>query len=87
MIKPMPFCPSFDPCPKLTPVQVTTSSERIQSGGGVSFSGALYRSLRFTRALVSSNKPAAQTKPTSGEMSSVVPTSEAFAQLTPSPKT
>ncbi len=30
MISPMPFCPSFDPCAKLTPVHVSTSSARIQ---------------------------------------------------------
>ena len=34
MINPMPFCPSFEPCAKLTPVQVKTSIDRIQKGGG-----------------------------------------------------
>jgi len=34
MINPMPFCPSFEPWKKLTPVQVSTSKQRIQNGGG-----------------------------------------------------
>src|SRR5208283_3279613 len=35
MISPMPFCPSFDPCAKLTPEQVKISRARIGQGGGV----------------------------------------------------
>ena len=34
MMRPMPFCPSFEPCAKLTPVQVRTSNPRIHAGGG-----------------------------------------------------
>ncbi len=40
MISPMPFCPSFDPCEKLTPEQVRISSARIGHGGGVLSFGA-----------------------------------------------
>ena len=42
MIRPMPFCPSFEPCANDTPVQVRTSRPRIQNGGGLLPSGALY---------------------------------------------
>jgi hypothetical protein len=38
-INPIPFWPSFEPCAKLTPVQVKTSSPRIQGGGGALPSG------------------------------------------------
>ena len=32
--RPMPFCPSFCPCAKLTAHDVKTSSERVPFGGG-----------------------------------------------------
>ena len=32
-ISPIPFCPSFEPCAKLTPPQVASSTPRIQIGG------------------------------------------------------
>ena len=41
MINPMPFWPSFEPCAKLTPVQVSTSSPRIHGGGVSAQAGAL----------------------------------------------
>jgi hypothetical protein len=34
MIWPMPFWPSFEPCAKLTPVQVRIRMPRIHQGGG-----------------------------------------------------
>ena len=40
MIRPMPFCPSFEPWKKLTPVQVSTISARMGNGGGWLFFGA-----------------------------------------------
>ena len=40
MMRPIPFCPSFEPCAKLTPVHVSISRERIQNGGGSVPSGA-----------------------------------------------
>ena len=40
MMRPIPFCPSLDPCAKLTPVQVRSSKQRIQNGGGASPTGA-----------------------------------------------
>ena len=33
-MSPIPFCPSFEPCAKLTPVHVKRSRHRIQNGGG-----------------------------------------------------
>ena len=54
MIRPMPFCPSFDPWAKLTPVQVRTSRARIQNGGGSVPSGASYNFLFFSKDLESS---------------------------------
>jgi hypothetical protein len=40
MMSPIPFCPSFEPWKKLTPVQVATISARIGHGGGCLPSGA-----------------------------------------------
>ncbi len=40
MMRPMPFWPSFEPCAKLTPVQVKISSALIHSGGGALDFGA-----------------------------------------------
>ena len=40
MMSPIPFWPSLEPWAKLTPVQVSTSRPRIQSGGRLSLSGA-----------------------------------------------
>ncbi len=34
MIRPMPFCPSFEPWKKLTRVQVRIRMPRIHHGGG-----------------------------------------------------
>ena len=34
MMRPMPFCPSFEPCANETPVQVRIRSPRIHHGGG-----------------------------------------------------
>ena len=34
MMSPIPFCPSLDPCAKLTPVQVPIRIARIHMGGG-----------------------------------------------------
>src|SRR6202000_1959058 len=83
MINPMPFCPSFDPCAKLTPVQVSSSRQRIQNGGGSVPVGASY-SLRFlSTALESHSSKAAQTKPTRGDSSSDLPILVACSQSTP----
>ena len=57
-ISPMPFCPSFEPCAKLTPVQVSTSKARIQIGGGFSPSGAWYSAGLRSRALAASSSSA-----------------------------
>src|SRR5262245_12291056 len=83
MISPIPFWPSFDPCAKLTPVQVRMRIARIQSGGGASPAGGAYNSRRgiSTRAILSSSAPTMN--PTSGEMSSDLPTLAACSQSTP----
>src|SRR5271165_5796415 len=85
MIRPMPFCPSLEPCAKLTPVQVSTSKDRIHSGGALPGSGAEYRSWRLMSFLQSSRSKAAQQNPMIGETRSEMPISLAFTQLTPSP--
>jgi hypothetical protein len=70
MIRPMPFCPSFEPWAKLTPVQVRIRTPRIHHGGGPVLFGSLYNSgFRATSFNASSRRPDAQ-KPMSGESSS-----------------
>src|SRR5262245_13027539 len=85
MISPIPFCPSLEPCPKLTPVQVRISKHRIHVGGAFSLSGARYSSLCLMRLFASRSNAAAPQNPTTGETSSDVPTSVALDQSTPSP--
>src|SRR6266849_662459 len=87
MISPMPFCPSFEPWAKLTPVQVSININRIHNGGGVSPLGARYSSGLCTKSLAIRRSRAAPQNPTIGENKREEPTSPAFAQLTPSPKT
>ena len=85
-INPMPFCPSLEPCAKLTPVQVSTSNPRIHSGGGASPSGARYNAGLRSSARAASSRSAAAAKPSSGEKINALTVSSTFAQLTPSPK-
>ena len=80
----MPFCPSFEPWAKLTPVQVRTSRPRIQNGGGVLPSGSLIERRNLDQRLehqISSS--AARLKPMSGENSSDSPILAAWPQSTP----
>src|SRR5262252_7558322 len=83
MIRPMPFCPSFEPCAKLTPVQVSSKRPRIQNGGGRVPTGASNRCLLFTteRSVISSKAATAQ--PIMGDSSSDLPMFEACFQSTP----
>src|ERR1700690_3528792 len=83
MISPMPFCPSFDPCAKLTPVQVNTSSARIQNGGGSVPTGASYSALFLITAFISHKSRNAQTNPTIGDSTSDCPIFVACPQSTP----
>src|SRR5262245_21421841 len=83
MIRPMPFWPSFDPCAKLTPVQVRISNARIQNGGGVAPRGSPYSWRLVSTRLETSSRIAAQMNPTSGDNSSERPTPAACAQSTP----
>ena len=39
MISPTPFCPSLEPCDRLTPAEVNTRTVRTQVGGLPSFGG------------------------------------------------
>ena len=70
MIRPMPFWPSFEPCAKLTPVQVAIRMLRIHSGGGLLPSGAAYSAGLRTMNFRTSSRIAAMQKPNSGESSS-----------------
>src|SRR6185436_14446250 len=85
MIRPIPFWPSFEPCAKLTPVQVRINSACTGNGGGVSPLGASYNSGRRIVNFARSRRPPAQQNPMIGEMSKDRPTSSAFTQFTPSP--
>src|SRR5579863_4698488 len=83
MMRPMPFCPSFEPWAKLTPVQVRISRPRIHQGGGVWPSGALYSEGILMKNLQRSSSDAARMKPTAGENSSDLMTPTACIQSTP----
>ncbi len=83
MMRPMPFWPSFEPCAKLTPVQVSTSSARISSGGGCVPFGSLNRAGTGISALAINIRSAAALKPISGENSSDSPIFVAWPQSTP----
>src|SRR5664279_890354 len=83
MISPMPFCPSLEPCAKLTPVQVSTNSARIQNGGGASPSGALYSRGSWINTFDSCSSRAATANPMIGENTSDLPIFSAWSQSTP----
>src|ERR1700722_12343548 len=83
MISPMPFWPSFDPWKKLTPVQVSISSTRIQNGGGASPTGASYSARFLITAFIKVSSRYAQTNPTIGDNSNDFPIFVACAQSTP----
>src|SRR5271166_2729936 len=83
MIRPMPFCPSLEPCAKLTPVQVSTSRQRIQNGGGASPTGALYSRGSWINAFDSCSSNAATANPMIGEKISDLPIFSAWSQPTP----
>src|SRR5262245_34674856 len=87
MMSPIPFCPSFDPWAKLTPVHVSTRMERIHKGGASLDSGAVYSLGERTITFKTRSKIAEHTKPTMGETIKELKTSVVLAQFTPSPKT
>ena len=71
MMRPMPFWPSFEPCAKLTPVQVRISSPRIQKRRRRRPFGLVIELRRCGSAACSDQQQqAADTKPTSGDNSS-----------------
>ena len=73
MMRPMPFWPSFDPWKNDTSVQVRTRRPRIQGGGGLRPSGALYSAGTRMIAFISRSSSAERTKPKIGENSSASP--------------
>src|SRR5580692_147779 len=83
MISPMPFCPSFDPCAKLTPVHVSTSKLRIQNGGGSVPTGASYNALFLITAFINHSSRNAHPNPMIGENTSDFPIFAACPQSTP----
>src|ERR1051326_1608909 len=83
MIRPMPFCPSLDPCANETPVQVNTSKPRIHSGGGALVVGASYSARFLITTRIANSNSAAATKPTIGLNSSARNTPIACDQSTP----
>src|SRR5262249_56217274 len=83
MINPMPFCPSLDPCAKLTPVQVRISNERIQNGGGRFPSGERYRAGSRIKYFAASKRRPAKQKPIMGDSSKEYPILVACDQSTP----
>src|SRR6516165_3331519 len=83
MMRPIPFCPSLEPCAKLTPVQVKMRRPRIHQGGGALPSGALKRRGDASTDLAARSSKAASTKPVSGENSSERPMPAAWLQSTP----
>src|SRR5271156_1235565 len=83
MIRPIPFWPSFEPCAKLTPVQVRISRPRIQKGGGASAFGASKSLGSLMITLKNSSKSPESTKPTTGETSSAWKTLPTCDQSTP----
>jgi len=85
MISPMPFCPSLEPCAKLTPVHVKISRARTHGEGGLPGSGSANSSGRRTAYLSKSSISPANTKPITGEISSAATVSWTLPQLTPSP--
>jgi hypothetical protein len=86
MIRPMPFWPSFEPCAKLTPVQVSSRTERIRQGGGALPLGARWRSRLRIRSRARASTAAAPMKPIIGEVTRANTVSSTLPQFTPSPK-
>ena len=75
MISPMPFCPSFEPWKKLTPVQVSTISARIGHGGGSLSFGCFVQRRELEQPLRKQESATpASAKPSSGEISSAFKT-------------
>ena len=67
-MRPMPFCPSFEPWKKLTPVQVSTMRARIGHGGGSLPLGASWSAGKRRRRFNTRSRTPASAKPSSGEI-------------------
>ncbi len=91
MIRPMPFCPSLEPCTKLTHIADSTSTSRFQKGGCFLLSmarrcsGVLCIFESANNLFKPSSSRAATMKPATGEMISDRPMSMALPQFTPMP--
>src|ERR1700687_5007190 len=85
MIRPMPFCPSFEPWKKLTRVQVRIRMPRIHHGGGWSPFGSANSAAaaRSMMVLTTKSRPAASAKPNKGDSSRAFPILPACDQSTP----
>src|SRR5271157_1492440 len=68
IISPTPFCPSLEPCDRLTPADVNTRTVRTQVGGLRSFGGSYNRGSR-TQVRHRWSAKAARANPIRGEMS------------------
>src|SRR5690606_40808467 len=86
MTRPTPFCPSLEPCEKLTLVHVSISMVRIHGGGGAFFLGSLNSvepyEVFLVRLRIMNIRMMVTEKPISGESSSDSPMSWAFDQFT-----
>ena len=84
MIRPIPFWPSFEPCARLTPEQVSSRVARIQGGGGWSPAGGLVElgvaDRRLEDAAAGRRTGRSRSAARSGARG---PTSPALAQFTP----
>jgi hypothetical protein len=87
MISPTPFCPSFDPCAKDTPLHVATRIPRIQPGGRASpFGGANSSGDLASPFFAARTRSPASVRPKSGETTSDSPISPTLCQFTPARK-
>ena len=62
MMMPMPFCPSFDPCAKETPIDVSSRKPRMRAGGGLSSAGGA-RLVADLEGFCQAHQPIAEREP------------------------
>ena len=85
IIKPIPFCPSLEPCAKLTPVQVAINKLRTKKEGGLLPSGASNNCglRRFITTFKAIKAIAASPKPIKGEKNSALATLKIWSTSIP----
>src|SRR4051794_11339795 len=79
----MPFCPSLEPCAKLTPEQVATSRPRIQPGGRPLLPGDWFKREKAGKRRSRKSKNALSANPKTGEISSDSITPSKVLKFTP----